>query len=284
MCESAHYPVTVLCQVMGVSRSAFYDWKQRPGKLILAQELRMRRRMKKLFELSRESLGSREMMKKLRGEGYEIGRYRVRKLMKQMKLIVRQRVAYKVTTKRKHGDAVADNLLNQNFNPTGPNEVWAGDVTYCRTAEGWMYLAVVMDLYSRRIVGWHMDKRMTTDLVCKALSKAYDIRRPPAGLVFHSDRGSQYTSKRFRKLLRSYNMRASMGDVGACWDNAVVERFFGSLKHDWLYKVPQPTREHMKADVATYMRYYNLERLHTANGDMSPVDYENTLRKVSGFS
>ena len=160
----------------------------------------------------------------------------------------------------------------------------AGDVTYCRTAEGWMYLAVVMDLYSRRIVGWHMDKRMTTDLVCKALTRAYSLRQPPARLVFHSDRGSQYTSKRYRKLLRSCKMRASMGDVGACWDSAVVERFFGSLKHDWLYKVAQPTREHMKADVAAYMRYYNLERLHTANGDMSPVDYENTLKKVSGFS
>ena len=129
-----------------------------------------------------------------------------------------------------------------------------------------------------------MDKRMTADLVCKALTKAYNLRQPPAGLVFHSDRGSQYTSKRFRKLLHSYKMRASMGDVGACWDNAVVERFFGSLKHDWLYKVPQLTREHMKADVAAYMRYYNLERLDTANGDKSPVDYENELRKVSGFS
>ena len=224
------------------------------------------------------------MMKKLRGEGYAIGRYRVRKLMKQMQLIVRQRVAYKVTTKRKHDDAVADNLLNQNFNPTGPNEVWGGDVTYCRTAEGWMYLAIVMDLCSRRIVGWHMDKRMTTDLVCKALTKAYILRQPPAGLVFHSDRGSQYTSRRFRKLLASYKMRASMGDVGACWDNAVVERFFGSLKHDWLHKVPQPTRQHMKDDVAAYMRYYNLERLHTANGYKSPMDYENELRKVSGFS
>src|SRR5690554_3581475 len=114
MCESAHYLVTVLCQVMGVSRSAFYGWKQRPGKLIPAQELKMRRRMKKLFELSRESLGNREMMNKLRGEGYKIGRYRVRKLMKQMELVVRQRVAYKVTTKRKHTDTVANNLLNQN--------------------------------------------------------------------------------------------------------------------------------------------------------------------------
>ena len=214
-------------------------------------------------------------MKKLRKEGIEIGRYRVRKLMQKLRLKVTQRVAYKVTTQRKHSDAVADNLLNQNFNPVGPNEVWAGDVTYLKTGEGWMYLAIVMDLYSRRIVGWHIDKRMKTDLVSKALTKAYNMRQPPKGLVFHSDRGSQYTSKRYRKLLSGYGIRASMGDVGACWDNAVVERFFGSLKHDWLLKIAQPTRDGMKADVARYMRYYNLERLHTANGDLAPATYEN---------
>lgn len=269
---------------MGVSPSAYYDWKTRPGQVIDVSELMLRRRMKALFKASRSSLGSREMMKKLREEGFVIGRYRVRKLMQQMSLKVSQRVAYKVTTQRKHSDAVADNLLNQNFNPTAPNQVWAGDVTYCRTGEGWMYLAVVMDLYSRRIVGWHIDKRMTTDLVSKALIKAYNLRQPPKGLVFHSDRGSQYTSKAYGKLLKSYSMRASMGDVGACWDNAVVERFFGSLKHDWLLKVAQPTREHMKQDVDDYMRYYNLERLHSANGDKSPVAYENSLKEVSGFS
>ena len=188
-------------------------------------------------------------------------------------------MAYKVTTKRNFSDSVADNLLNQNFNPTGPNQVWSGDVTYCRTGEGWMYLAVVMDLYSRRIVGWDIDQRMTADLVSKALMKAYNLSNPPSGLVFHSDRGSQYTSRRYRKLLDSFQMRAIMGDVGACWDNAVVERFFGSLKHDWLLKIPQPTREHMKKDVAEYMRYYKLERLHKANGDKTPEDYEKELKR-----
>jgi len=281
--ESVQYPIRTLCRVMQVSTSAYYDWASRPGKVIEAQELMLRRRMKALFERSRSSLGSREMMKALRGEGFVIGRYRTRHLMQQMGLRVVQRVAYKVTTKRKHGDAVADNLLNQNFNPPAPNQVWAGDVTYCRTGEGWMYLAVVMDLHSRRIVGWHIDKRMTTALVTRALIMAYTLRRPSKGLVFHSDRGSQYTSAKYRQLLRGYGMRASMGDVGACWDNAVVERFFGSLKHDWLYKVVQPTREHMKQDVAAYIRYYNLERRHTAAGDLSPMEYENSLKKASGF-
>ena len=269
---------------MQVSTSAYYAWQKRPGQLISADVLHLHRRMKVLFEQSRESLGSREMMKKLREEGIQIGRYKVGKLMKRLNLKVTQRIAYKVTTKRKHSDAVADNLLNQNFNPVAPNQVWAGDVTYLKTGEGWMYLAIVMDLFSRHIVGWHISKRMTTDLVCKAMMMAYNLRQPPKGLVFHSDRGSQYTSKRYRKLLDNYGIRASMGDVGACWDNAVVERFFGSLKHDWVFKIAQPTREHMKMDVAAYMRYYNLERLHTANGDKSPINYENSLKKVSGWT
>lgn len=272
--ESVKYPVVLLCRVMRVSKSAYYDWAKRPNEVISVDTLHLYRRMKKLFEDSRQSLGSREMMKKLRAEGIQIGRYRVRKLMIKLGLRVTQRVAYKITTMRKDGDEVAVNLLNQNFNPLGPNEIWAGDITYLKTAEGWMYLAIVMDLYSRRIVGWHIDKRMTTDLINKAMIKAYNVRQPPKGLVFHSDRGSQYTSKRFRNLLKGYGIRASMGDVGACWDNAVVERFFGSIKHDWILKIPQPTREHMKQDVAKYMKYYNLDRLHSANDDLSPIDAE----------
>ncbi|WP_339074139.1 IS3 family transposase [Teredinibacter turnerae] len=281
--ESTQFPVVMLCRVMGVSCSAYYDWANRPLPTTNQKELLLIGRMKSLFKQSRSSLGSREMMKKLREEGLDIGRYRVRKLMERLGLVVTQRIAYKVTTKRKASDAVADNLLNQNFNPRGPNEVWAGDVTYLKTGEGWMYLAVVMDLYSRRIVGWHIDKRMTTSLVNRALIKAYNIRQPPRGVVFHSDRGSQYTSKRYRSLLESYGIRASMGDVGACWDNAVVERFFGSLKHDWVLKTPQPTRDGMKKDVTAYMRYYNSERLHSSNGDLSPVAYEARYLGASDF-
>jgi len=204
--------------------------------------------------------------------------------MKKLKLKVEQRLAYKVTTTGKYSDKVADNLLNQNFNPVAPDEVWAGDITYLKTAEGWMYLAIVMDLYSRRIVGWHIEKCMTTDMISKAIIKAANLRQPNKGLVFHSDRGSQYTSQRFGKLLKGYGIRASMGDVGACWDNDVIERFFGSLKHDWILKIAQPTREHMKQDVTAYMKYYNQERLHTANGDMSPIKYEISQKKVSGWS
>ena len=278
------FPVAKLCKVMKISRSAYYAWLKRPVKIITAEQLHLYRSAKAIFKGSSNSLGYRELRKRLCKEGFQISEYSVKKLMTELNLVVTQRIAYKVTTKRKHSDAVADNLLNQNFNPMASNQVWAGDITYLKTGEGWMYLAIVMDLYSRRIVGWHIDKRMTTDLVSKAMIKAYNLRQPPKGLVFHSDRGSQYTSQSYRKLLTSYGVRASMGDVGACWDNAVVERFFGSLKHDWLFKVPQLTREHMKNDVTAYMRYYNVKRLHTANKDMSPIEYErpqNSLRKVS---
>ncbi|WP_159238864.1 IS3 family transposase [Zhongshania aliphaticivorans] len=271
---SQSYPVRLLCRVMKLSKSAFYAWKARPAQLITAQELQLYRRTKELFNASRQSLGSREMAKKLRAEDFNVTRYKTIKVMAQLKLQAKQRVAYKVTTKRKHSDTVAANLLNQNFNPVGQDQIWAGDITYLKTAEGWVYLAVVMDLYSRRIVGWATDKRMTTSLISRAMIMAYNLRQPPQGLVFHSDRGSQYTSKPYRKLLVGYGIRSSMGDVGACWDNAVVERFFGSLKHDWIFKLHQPTREHMTSDVRAYIKYYNLDRLHSSNNDLSPVQYE----------
>ena len=167
---------------MQVGKSAFYAWKVRPPTLITAVDLHLYRRVKELFHASRASLGSRELAKKLRKEGFTISRERTRKLMKNLNLVVKQRVAYKVTTKRKHSDQVADNLLNQNFNPVAVDEVWAGDITYLKTAEGWMYLAIVMDLFSRRIVGWSIDKRMTTGLICKAMIKAVNLRQPPKGL------------------------------------------------------------------------------------------------------
>jgi putative transposase len=269
---------------MKVVQSAFYAWQARLSKLVTAQELELYSQPKVLFKASRDSLGSRELSKKLNETGFNISRYLTRKLMIKLKLKVAQRLAYKVTTKHKHSDKVADNLLNQNFNPLAPNDAWDGDITYRKTAQGWMYLAIVMDLYSRRIVGWHIEKRMTTDLISKAIIKAVNLRQPKQGLVFHSDRGYQHTSKHFGKLLKGNGILAFMGDVGACWDNAVVERFFGSLKHDWILKVAQPTREHMKQDVTTYMKYYNQDRLHTTNGDMSPIKYEMSLKKVSGWS
>ena len=274
----------MLCNVLRVSRSTFYDWLARPAQIISEQELSLYRTAKRLFKRSRGSLGSRQLAKKLRKEGFSIGRYRTRTIMRKLGLVVVQRQAYKVTTKRKHSDSVADNLLDQQFNPTQSNQVWAGDVTYLRTHQGWMYLAIVMDLHSRRIVGWAISKRMTVSLVEQALQMALTLRKPARGVMFHSDRGSQYTSKQFQKLLRMNGRVASMSSVGACLDNAVVERFFGSLKHEWLLKVVHLTRESMKLDVEEYIRYYNHERLHTTLGDLTPISYEKLQSKVSGWT
>lgn len=278
------FSIRPLCRVMQVSTSAYYAWCQKPP-VSGPDDTEVRVRLRALFAASRQSAGSRTLLSQLREEGIEISRYRVMKLMKEEGLECLQRRAYKVTTKPRPGAEVAPNLLNQNFNPPGPDQVWTSDITYLKTGEGWMYLASIMDLYSRRIVGWYVDKRMTSDLVCRALMKAYNLRNPPNGLVVHTDRGSQYTGKRFQTLLKSYGMRSSMGDVGACWDNAAMERFWGSLKHEWLLYAPHPTRAGMKQDVADYIRYYNLDRGHTSNGGISPVRYEQlSFRKVSGFA
>ncbi|WP_173274102.1 IS3 family transposase [Thiosulfatimonas sediminis] len=274
-------PVKPVSQVLKLSRSGYYAWKKRPKKAIKAEQLELYRTAKKLFKESRDSLGSRELAKALRKAGFPVSREKARRLMKTLGLVVKQRRAYKITTKRNLTHRVADNLVKMKFNPSAMNQVWAGDITYLKTPEGWLYLSVVMDLYSRRIIGWAVSERMTVELVMQSLQQAYWLRGHPKGVIFHSDRGSQYTSKRFATLLAKQNMTASMGDVGACWDNAVVERFFGSLKHDWLFKAYHPTRESMKKDVADYMRYYNLKRLHTANGDLTPIEYENCKNQVS---
>ncbi|MDP2562984.1 IS3 family transposase [Psychrobium sp. 1_MG-2023] len=278
------YPTNLLCNALNVSRSAFYDWLTRPAKVISVEELNLYRSAKRLFERSRGSLGSRQLSKNLCDEGFSIGRYATRTVMRKLKLVVSQRQAYKVTTKRKHSDTVADNILNQQFNPPSINHSWAGDVTYLKTHEGWMYLAIVMDLYSRRIIGWSVSKRMTVDLVAKALKMAITLRKPNKGVIFHSDRGSQYTSHTFGRLLKNNGIVASMSSVGACLDNAVVERFFGSLKHEWLVNVTYLTRQSMKHDVNEYIKYYNHERLHTTLGDKTPINYEKLQNEVSGWT
>lgn len=264
-----------------MSRSAYYAWLRRPAKIISVEELMLYRRMKRLFDDSRSSAGARTLMKLLRKEGFKIGICRVKGLMKKLGLVVKQRVAYKVTTMRKHSHAVADNLLKRQFNPARANQAWAGDITYLRTHQGWMYLAVVMDLHSRRIIGWALSKRMTVDLTMRAMQMAINLRQPKAGLIFHSDRGSQYTSKRFQSLLWSNRITPSMSGCGACLDNAVVERFFGSLKNEWLLNVYHLTRESMKTDVEKYIKYYNSVRLHTSLNDMSPIEFESVRKKCA---
>ncbi len=281
-CNTAKYPVTMLCRVIGVKRSSYYAWRARGGKVIGPEELAVRRRMKSLFAESRQSMGSRRLSRQLTAEGFSIGRYRARRLMKSMGLAVKSKRKYKVTTDSKHRLPVADNVLNRAFSPAAPNQCWGTDITCLWTQEGWIYLAVVIDLYSRRVVGWSMDRRMTKALAIRALIMAVSLRNPPPGLIHHSDRGSQYASYAYQALLKQYGMIASMSRKGNCWDNAPVERFFSSLKREWTCDRIYRTREAAIADVREYVAvYYNAKRLHSTLGYKTPMDYEFNLSKVS---
>jgi transposase InsO family protein len=283
--QANDYPVNMLCRLLSVQRSSYYDWRGRPGKVIPPEALALRRRMKALFAASRDSLGSRTMAKNLRQEGFEIGRDKARRLMKQLQLKVRQKRRYKVTTDSKHNFPVAKNVLNREFSPSAPNRAWGTDITYLWTQQGWIYLAVVIDLYSRRVVGWSIDRRLKKALVIRALMMAVNLRKPPPGLIHHSDRRSQYASHDYQKLLRQYDMICSMSRKGNCWDNAPVERFFSSLKREWTGDRLYRTRQEAIADVREYVTvYYNSKRLHSTLGYTTPMNYEKRLNKVSGIS
>jgi transposase InsO family protein len=280
--QSQRFPVAQLCRVIGVPRSTYYDWQQRGSKVIPAEEMALRRRLKALFIDSRESLGSRTLMRNLRKEGFEVGRDKVRRRMKSQGLRVKQKRKYKATTDSKHRLPVAENLLDRQFNPVGPNQAWGGDITYLWTQEGWLYLAVIIDLYSRRVVGWCIDKRMTQSLVIRALMMAINLRKPPPGLIHHSDRGSQYAAHAYQALLRQYGIICSMSRKGNCWDNAPIERFFSSLKREWTGDRLYRTRSAAIADVREYVAvYYNAKRLHSTLGYKTPMDFEKALNKVS---
>ena len=214
------YPVTVLCKVMRVSRSGFYDFLKRfkHGFGNDPEEEVIKSRVRQLFKLSKSSYGSRRMAKKLTREGYRVGRYKARRLMRDLGLKAKAPRRFKVTTDSRHSFHIAPNVLNRQFDVQTPNTVWTADISYVWTLEGWLYLAVVMDLYSRQIVGWAMDKRMKTQLPLDALAMAYWQRKPPQGLLHHSDRGSQYACPDYRKRLNQYGMTASMSRKGDCWE------------------------------------------------------------------
>jgi transposase InsO family protein len=223
------YPVTVLCAVMEVSRSGFYDYLHRLNTNNGGDGYHdaLAARIKAIFKQSRGSYGSRRILKKLQSEGYQLGRFKVRRLMRDLGLRAKRRRRYRLTTDSRHSYPVAANVLDRNFDVAKANQVWAADITYVWTLEGWLYLAVVMDLFSRQIVGWAMDKRMKNKLTLDALAMAYWRRKPLKGLVHHSDRGRQYACYQYQKRLQHYDMIASMSRKGDCWDNAPVERFFG---------------------------------------------------------
>jgi transposase InsO family protein len=270
------YPVTVLCRVMQVSRSGFYDYLKRchQASVLDPGEERLKSQMRQVFKTSKGSYGSRRLSEHLRQGGFEIGRFKTRRLMGELGLKAKAPRRYKVTTDSRHSFQVAPNVLNRQFDVQAPNSVWTADISYVWTLEGWLYLAVVMDLYSRQIVGWAMDKRMKTELALNALAMAYWHRKPPKGLLHHSDRGSQYACPDYRERLGLYGMQASMSRKGDCWDNAPTERFFRSLKSERLRLYRFETRTSAKMEVLDYITFYNSMRLHSTLGYLSPIEYE----------
>ena len=220
------------------------------------------------------------MSKALKVLGYSVGRHRAHGLMREASVWVRYRRRYRVTTNSNHRQPVFENLLQRDFAPQRPDQVYAGDITYIWTHEGWLYLAVVIDLHSRKVVGWSMNKRMTSQLVCDALRMALWSRRPAKGqLIHHSDRGTQYASRAFRTLLDDQGIAGSMSRKGDCWDNAVVESFFGSLKSERVLWRSYQTREEARKDIVHYITmFYNSHRLHSYLGYQSPNEFERAGR------
>ena len=230
--------------------------------------------------ISTLDMGSRRMKKALNALSYPVSREKARKLMQEAGIQVRHRKKYKVTTNSNHQQPVFDNLLKREFEVTALDQVYASDITYVWTQEGWLYLAVVIDLCSRKVVGWSMSSRMTTQLVCDALTMAIWQRQPEAGLIHHSDRGSQYASHAFRQLLEDHQFKGSMSRKGDCWDNAVVESFFGSLKQERVQWKSYQSRYEAQQDILAYITmFYNPHRLHSYLDYLSP-DYECKLVKM----
>ncbi len=274
----------ISCRLMGVSRGSYYTWRLASQKRKLSENQKLIALVKRLHKKSKESYGTRRMANALRKHGVVCGRARARTLMKLAGVKACYRRKFRRTTNSKHNLPVAQNLLDRNFDVSAPNRVWVGDITYIWTREGWLYLAAVLDLFSRRLVGWSIGKRINKQLVTDALRMAVWRRRPLPGLLFQSDRGSQYCSHKFQKELRKHKMICSMSRKGDCWDNSVMERFFGSLKRECVWQTIYATRSEARKDIVNYIEmFYNSKRSHSYLGYQSPMEFEerSVLKKVA---
>lgn len=268
------WPIEMMCRILGVRRNGYYRY-QKQGARDNPEDLELKEWLQKIAESSRHTYGSRRMQKALNALGFPVGRNKTRRLMKEANIFVRYRKKYKVTTNSKHGKPIFENILNRQFKVMEPNKAWVSDMTYLWTQEGWLYLAVVIDLFSRKVVGWSMSPRMKADLVCDALKMAIWQRKPKPRLIVHSDRGSQYASTAYRQLLRLHRCIGSMSRKGNCWDNSVAESFFGHLKQERVQWQCYQTRLEAQQDVLKYIAMlYNPYRLHSYLGYLSPNQFE----------
>jgi len=277
--EKAHYPVTLLCRCVAVSRPGFYAWQRRPPSARAQADRRLAIEVAAAHAESRRTYGSPRVHRALRAQGRRVSRKRVARVMREQGLCGQQRRRFVRTTDSQHAFPIATNVVNQGFDVPTLNTLWAGDITYLATREGWLYLAVLLDLCSRRVIGYAMSDHLTRTLVLQPLRTALSRRAGRTALTHHSDRGSQYASHEYRAVLAQEQIVCSMSRAGNCWDNAVVESFFGTLKtelaeHEW------PTRTAATAAIIDYIdAFYNSRRRHSSLNYLSPVEFELRLAR-----
>ena len=269
------FSVEGMCRVLEVRRSGYYAWKRRGPSMRQRRDRVLLERIRESHRLSKGRYGSPNILEDLREWGYHCSRKRIARLMRGAGLRSKTVRKFRVTTLSKHSLPVADNLLIRDFMAPSPNRVWVSDITYIWTREGWLYLCVVLDLFNRQVVGWAMSKRLGAELAVGALRQALLMRRPTEGMVFHSDRGVQYASWAFREVLKGAGIRQSMSRKGDCWDNAVAESFFGTLKQELVYHETYRTRSEARLSMFEYIEgWYNRKRRHSTLGYMSPIQFE----------
>lgn len=267
----ADFPVQVLCEVLGVSRSGYYAWARRAESARATADRALSAEIQAAHHASRARYGSPRVHAELRARGRRVGRKRVARLMRGMGLAARRRRRFRRTTDSRHSFPIAPNLLARNFTAQAPDRVWLADITYIWTAEGWLYLAAVLDLYTRKVVGWAMAEHLGHELALAALDMAIARQRPAPGLVHHADRGVQYAAHRYRARLQHHGMLCSMSRKGDCWDNAPMESFFATLKRELVEGANYQTRDGARADVFQYLEgFYNQRRLHSSLGYLTP--------------
>jgi transposase InsO family protein len=269
------YPIRLMCRMLAVSPAGYYAWRGRPESQRVAANRTLLAAIRVVHQESRQTYGSPRIWRALHKRGYQVGEHRVARLMRHDGLRTKTVKKWRATTHSSHRLPVAANTLDRQFTVSQPNRVWAGDITYVWTLEGWLYLAVLLDLYSRTVVGWAMGPRLTGDLTEQALRMALTSRQPHAGLLHHSDRGSQYAAGPYQLLLTTHGITASMSRKGNCWDNACVESFFGTLKRELVYHRHYATREEATQEIFEYIEvFYNRQRRHSTLGYHSPAEYE----------
>lgn len=275
------FRVTKMCRLLGVSRSGHHAWKRRGKSKRQRENERLLVMIREAYQRGRGSYGSPRVTAQLRAQSIRCGKNRVARLMRENGIRARRKRTRKLTTHSRHRLPVAPNLLNQEFTASAPNRIWTSDITYIRTQEGWLYLAAVLDTYSRQIVGWSMGNQPTDDLVIHALHQALSNRRPRPGLVFHSDRGSQYASLRVHSILSAHGCIRSMSGTGNCYDNAITEAFLSSLKTECVHFETYYTRNQARRSLFDYIEiFYNRVRRHSGLGYRSPAEFE-TLNTVA---